>query len=43
MELVDYNGKTRKLSDFSKVVVAFFGFTQCPTSARPRWPSWPRP
>ena len=31
MELVDYNGKTRKLSDFSgKVVVAFFGFTQCP-------------
>ncbi len=31
MELVDYNGKTRQLSDFAgKVVVVFFGFTQCP-------------
>ena len=31
LELVDFNGKTRHLSDFSgKVVVVFFGFTQCP-------------
>jgi protein SCO1/2 len=31
MELSDYNGKTRQLSDFAgKVVVVFFGFTQCP-------------
>ncbi|CAB3893639.1 SCO family protein [Achromobacter mucicolens] len=31
MELSDYNGKLRQLSDFSgKVVVVFFGFTQCP-------------
>ncbi|WP_313692320.1 SCO family protein [Achromobacter mucicolens] len=31
MELSDHNGKLRQLSDFSgKVVVVFFGFTQCP-------------
>ncbi len=31
MELSDFNGKTRQLSDFAgKVVVVFFGFTQCP-------------
>ena len=31
MELTDTNGKTRQLSDFAgKVVVVFFGFTQCP-------------
>ncbi|WP_313623920.1 SCO family protein [Achromobacter sp.] len=31
MELSDHNGKTRQLSDFAgKVVVVFFGFTQCP-------------
>ena len=30
-ELTDHNGKVRHLSDFAgKVVVMFFGFTQCP-------------
>jgi protein SCO1/2 len=30
-ELVDHNGKTRRLGDFhGKVVVVFFGFTHCP-------------
>ncbi|MES2582955.1 MAG: SCO family protein [Pseudomonadota bacterium] len=30
-ELTDHNGQVRRLSDFSgKVVVLFFGFTQCP-------------
>ena len=30
-ELTDHNGKLRRLTDFSgKVVVMFFGFTQCP-------------
>ena len=30
-ELADYSGKVRRLSDFGgKVVVVFFGFTQCP-------------
>jgi len=30
-ELTDHNGKTRHLSDFKgKVVVMFFGYTQCP-------------
>lgn len=30
-ELIDHNGKTRHLSDFAgKVVVLFFGYTQCP-------------
>ncbi len=30
-ELTDHNGKVRRLADFSgKVVVIFFGFTQCP-------------
>ena len=29
--LTDHNGKSRSLSDFSgKVVIVFFGFTQCP-------------
>lgn len=23
------------------VVVVYFGYTHCPTSARPRWPRWP--
>jgi cytochrome oxidase Cu insertion factor (SCO1/SenC/PrrC family) len=33
----------RTLADFKgKVTVVFFGFTQCPTSAPPRWPNWPR-
>ena len=30
-ELTDHNGQTRKLQDFAgKVVVMFFGYTQCP-------------
>ncbi|MGH8631551.1 MAG: SCO family protein [Burkholderiales bacterium] len=30
-QLVDHNGKTRRLADFrGKVVVVFFGFTHCP-------------
>lgn len=30
-QLADFNGKTRKLSDFrGKVVVLFFGYTHCP-------------
>lgn len=30
-ELTDHNGQTRKLQDFAgKVVVIFFGYTQCP-------------
>lgn len=31
LELTDFNGQTRTLKDFAgKVVVVFFGFTQCP-------------
>ena len=35
-QLTDFNGQPRSLADYKgKVVVVFFGFTQCPTSAPP--------
>ena len=42
-ELTDPTGKPRTLADYrGKAVVIFFGYTQCPMSARRRWRSWPR-
>ena len=42
-ELTDQNGQVRHLGDFKgKVVVMFFGYTQCPDVCPTTMPSWPR-